>query len=341
MQLSVKRLESILEGCKGRRVAVVGDLMLDVYLFGSASRLSPEAPVPVVNIKKKSFKLGGAANVMRNVVSLGGKVSAFGAIGDDQNGETLKKLLAEDGIDASCVIKDPSRRTTEKQRLLAGNQQLVRMDFEDCHPVPQEVIGSIYDGLEKLIASRSVDAIIFEDYAKGLLDKKLTQAIVDKAAAAGVATGLDPHLGNPMQIKKLSLLKPNRSESFGLAGVYCHDPISPVEKDVNLMEVARRILENWEPERLLITLGSQGMGLFGRDELISIPTNAKEVFDVSGAGDTVIASYMLSLAAGASPAEAAELSNHAAGIVVAKVGTATASPEEILESLKDLLAKRK
>ncbi len=340
MPLTLKRLETLLESCKGRRIAVVGDLMLDVYLFGSASRLSPEAPVPVVNIKRKAFKLGGAANVMRNVVSLGGKVHAFGAIGDDPNGETVKKLLLEDGIDASCVLKDSSRRTTEKQRLLAGTQQLVRMDFEDCHPVPKRIIEAMFEGLGKLIDSRSVDAIIFEDYAKGLLDRELTQKIVDKAAASGVVTALDPHLGNPMGIKNLTLLKPNRSESFGMAGIYCHDPISPVEKDVNLLAVAEKILSTWEPERLLVTLGSQGMGLFGKNkEMISIPTNAREVFDVSGAGDTVIASYTLALAAGATPAEAAEISNHAAGVVVAKVGTATASPAEIAESLKALLNK--
>ena len=335
MPISLQRLEALLEKCKGRHVAVVGDLMLDAYLCGSASRLSPEAPVPVVNVKKSFCKLGGAANVMRNVVALGGKVAAFGVVGCDAPGKTLRGLLDQDGVDSSNVIDDPSRRTTEKQRLLAGNQQLVRMDFEDTAPVSKEILSKIFGELMTMVRQRSVEAIVFEDYGKGLLEQDAVQAVVDEARRQGIATTLDPHSGCPMIVKGLTLLKPNRSESFGLANCFAKDPISPVEKDVNLLEVAKRVMNSWTPEQLLVTLGPQGLALFEKGKrLISIPTKAKEVFDVSGAGDTVIAVYTLALAGGASPDEAAELSNYAAGIVVGKIGTATASPEEIVESFK-------
>lgn len=335
MPISLKRLEGLLESCKGRRVAVVGDLMLDVYLQGSANRLSPEAPVPVVNVKRSFCKLGGAANVMRNVVALGGKAAAFGVLGRDAAGKTLRELLAQDGADASYVIDDPSRRTTEKQRLLAGNQQLVRMDFEDTAPVSKDILDRLFGALLKRVEERSIDAIVFEDYAKGLLEQDSVQAVVDAARRQGVATTLDPHSGCPMVVKGLTLLKPNRSESFGLANSFAKDPVSPVENDSALLDVARKIMDVWTPEQLLITLGPQGIALFEKGKsLLSIPTKAKEVYDVSGAGDTVIAAYTTACAAGASPAEAAELANYAAGIVVGKIGTATASPEEIVESFK-------
>ncbi len=335
MPISLQRIERLLESCKGRRVAVVGDLMLDVYLLGSASRLSPEAPVPVVNVKKSFCKLGGAANVMRNVVALGGKVAAFGVVGVDAPGKTLRGLLDQDGVDSSFVLDDSSRRTTEKQRLLAGNQQLVRMDFEDTAPVSKEMLSKISGSLLKLVKERAIEAIVFEDYGKGLLDQDSVQAVVDEARRQGIATTLDPHSGCPMVVKGLTLLKPNRSESFGLAASFVKDPVSPVEKDTGLLEVAEKVMRSWAPEQLLITLGPQGLALFEKGKsLLSIPTKAKEVFDVSGAGDTVIAAYTTALAAGASPSEAAELANYAAGIVVGKIGTATATPEEIVESFK-------
>jgi D-glycero-beta-D-manno-heptose-7-phosphate kinase len=336
MSLSLQKLQSFLANCRGRRIAVLGDLMLDVYFIGSANRLSPEAPVPVVNVKKSFCKLGGAANVMRNVVALGGSVTAFGVIGDDAPGNTLRSLLDQDGVDSSNVFVDKSRRTTEKQRLLAGNQQLVRMDFEDTKPVSGEMLAKISESLTKLIRTKAVDAVIFEDYAKGLLGQEMVQSLVDEAKKSGVFTTLDPHSGCPMLIKGLTLLKPNRSESFGLVNAFCKDPVSPVKEDEALLDVSAKIMKSWEPDQLMITLGPQGIALFERNRpIVSIPTKAKEVFDVSGAGDTVIAVYTLSLAAGASPVEAAEIANHAAGIVVRKIGTATASPEEIVESFKE------
>lgn len=335
MSLSLKRLKGLLASCKGRNIAVVGDLMLDVYLFGGASRLSQEAPVPVVRVKSRSARLGGAANVMRNVAALGGKVCAFGLVGDDEAGSALRELLRKDGVDAKNVLTDETRRTTEKQRILAGSQQLARMDFEDTHPAPPKILDRMSASLSSLIKRRAIDAIIFEDYAKGSLERELIQSVADDARRAGIITSLDPHPGHQMEARRLSLMTPNRSEAFGLAGMYCHDAVSPVEKDSRLMAAAAKLMEQWEPDSLLVTLGSQGMALFeGSKPVLSIPTKAREVFDVSGAGDTVIAAYTLALAAGAKHPEAAQVANHAAGVVVGKVGTATCSPEELLQSFK-------
>lgn len=339
MSISMKRLSEILKSCKNSRIAVIGDLMLDVYLCGSASRLSQEAPVPILRVKDKSVRLGGAANVMRNLASLGAKkIYAFGVAGDDYNADTLRKLLSEGGIDNSFVVTDKTRRTTEKQRALAGAQQLVRMDFEDTHEVSPAIIARMTSDAKKLIKSGKIDAIIFEDYAKGLLTQDFMQEIADDARKHGIFTSLDPHPGHAVKVKKLSLMTPNRSEAFGLAGIYCHDAVNPVEKDEYLRKVAQKVMKDWDPESLLITLGAQGMALFERKspkKMLAIPTKAREVFDVSGAGDTVIGTYTLCMAAGAASEEAAQISNHAAGVVVGKIGTATVSEEELIASFEN------
>ncbi len=335
MALSFEKLESILESCKGRKIAVAGDLILDVYLWGSASRISQEAPVPVVRVKKRTHSLGGAANVMRNVVTLGGSVYAAGVTGSDDNGKTVRELLGFYGIDASSVYDDEGRKTTEKQRVIAGSQQLVRIDHEDVFPISDELRKRFVADLKRLIKDKLVDAIIFEDYAKGMLNAEMLQEVTDEACRAGVITALDPHPGHPLEVKNLTLMTPNRSEAFGLAGIYCYDPVSPVSEDKNLREVADILMQKWTPDCLLITLGAQGMALFRKDkEPVVIPTKAREVFDVSGAGDTVISAFTLALAGGADPIEAAEISNHAAGVVVGKIGTVSVTVEELKDSFR-------
>lgn len=336
MSVSVEKLKNILRESAAKRIAVLGDLMLDVYLWGTASRLSQEAPVPVLHVKRRDIRLGGAANVMRNLSALSDcSITAFGVAGRDEGGTYLKDLLGKSGIDPAYVVIDPERRTTEKQRVIAGSQQVVRMDFEDTWPVSGSVREQISDALKNKIRNRELDAVIFEDYAKGLLEKDMLQEIVDLASEYGVYTSLDPHPGHAMEVHSLSLMTPNRAEAFGLAGVYPFDPALKVEDDLHLKQVAQRIAETWRPESLLITLGHQGMALFERnspDTPLVIPTIAREVFDVSGAGDTVIASFTLCMVSGASTAEAADISNHAAGIVVGKAGTATPTVQELLES---------
>lgn len=338
LTITPDRLNSILEHTKNKRIAVFGDLMLDVYLWGSATRLSQEAPVPVLQIKEKNTRLGGAANVMRNLSALSEcAISAFGVVGNDDQGKMLCRLLAEGGVDPQNVLADSSRRTTEKQRVIAGNQQVVRMDFEDTEQVSEALRKSLADELKRQIVASQVHAVIFEDYAKGLLEKQMLQEITDLARAHGVYTSLDPHPGHAMEVHSLSLMTPNRAEAFGLAGIYHYSADPVVERDVHLRTVASRIMESWNPDSLLVTLGHQGMALFDRlrpDIPLVIPTVAKEVFDVSGAGDTVISVYTLCMVGGATPEEAAIIANHAAGIVVGKVGTAIPLKEELYAAFR-------
>lgn len=321
---------------KDRRIAVLGDLMLDVYVWGSASRISPEAPVPVVQIKRKTCCLGGAANVMRNAVTLGGKVAAFGIIGEDGNGEAVRNLLAEYEIADDYIYSDKQRKTTEKQRVIAGSQQLLRIDYEDVSHVNDEIRRQIIADMLQLVNDRAIDAIIFEDYGKGLLEERMLQTICDAAKQQGIITALDPKPGHLMKVNGLSVIKPNRKEAFAMAGCFDNADGIPVEEDQGLKDVAAKLLKDWEPEYLLISLAAQGMALFAHDgSLKVIPTVAREVYDVSGAGDTVIAAFTLALASGASAAEAAEIANHAAGIVVGKVGTVTVSAEELINSFNN------
>ena len=331
--MKTERVKQIIAQFGDKKIAVVGDVMVDSYVWGDANRISPEAPVPVVHVKNKTQCLGGAANVMRNVITLGGNVDAHGVYGDDTTGKDLKELMDGYGIEHSEMVLDLTRRTIEKQRVMAGGQQLVRIDYEDLGEVSTEVRVKVVNQLIKQIEDKSVDAIIFEDYAKGLLDASMIEKVLKKAKDFGVKVALDPHPGHPLHVNGLTLMTPNRNEAFGLAGMYCSEPISPVEDDKALMDVATRLRETWNPDYLLITLGAQGMALFEKDGgFISIPTQAQEVYDVSGAGDTVISAFTMALLSGASGEEAAIFANHAAGVVVGKVGTVSVEIDEVVES---------
>lgn len=334
--MNISRLKALVALFENKRVAVAGDLMLDVYIWGKASRISPEAPVPIVGVSKKTSCLGGAANVMRNVVTLGGQVKACGVIGHDPDGAEVAGMLAGHGIDAASVYTDSARRTTQKQRVIAGAQQLLRIDYEDTAPVSEKFREKIVADLLRLIEDSAVDAVIFEDYGKGLLSKEMLAETVRAAAQKGIITALDPKPGHLLNVKGLTVIKPNRSEAFAMAGKFAKDAVGPVEQDAALMEVAAILLEEWGPDYLLISLAAQGMALFRKNSpMVVIPTRAREVFDVSGAGDTVISAFTLALAAGASGREAAEIANHAAGIVVGKVGTVTVSAQELIRSFED------
>ena len=336
MNITAERLNAIIEKIKDIRIAVLGDLMLDRYVSGTASRLSQEAPVPVLHVRKSEVRLGGAANVMRNLTSLGVKhVLAFGIVGQDRDGEELCALLQKGGVNTEGVFAVSDRRTTVKQRVIAGSQQVVRMDFEDTEPVSEEVRNVLVEQICSRMKAGQIDALILEDYAKGLLERDMLQVIADTAREYGVYTSLDPHPGHDMKVRGLSLMTPNRAEVFDLAEHYWTEPEDVVEEDLVLRKVAMKVMENWIPDSLLVTLSHQGMALFKReqpDSIFVIPTLAKEVFDVCGAGDTVIATYTLCMAAGATGEEAAEISNHAAGIVVGKAGTAVTDIPELLAS---------
>jgi len=336
--ISSARFAALVEAARPLRIAVIGDLMLDTYITGSAHRLSQEAPVPVIRVRGKNIRLGGAANVMRNLKALSPEtqVFAFGIVGLDEPGEKLRALLAGSRINTNGIVGVPGRVTIEKQRVLAGNQQIVRMDFEETAPIDADIRDRLIETVTAKIRTHEVDALVIEDYAKGLIGQEMLEAIVKTARAEGVFTSLDPHPGNPVQARGISLMTPNRSEAFALAGIYCSDPVDDPSRDTALQEVAAKIRREWAPDILLITLGHQGMALYSEKEPrgFVIPTIAREVFDVSGAGDTVISAFTLYHAAGATDREAAVISNQAAGIVVGKAGTATTDPAELAASFR-------
>ncbi len=318
------------------RVAVFGDLMLDRYIWGSASRISQEAPVPVVRVDSETEVPGGAANVVRNILGLGAKTVVFGAVGADAAGAKLRALLGASGADTSGVIEVGDRPTTTKTRLIAGNQQVARIDNEKTDDIRASALKPLLKKLLAALRGGQIQALILEDYAKGLLSGPMLQEIVDAAKAAGVLTAMDPHPSHPFKVKGLDLFTPNRREAFGLAGQYYQSGRLPIAEDTPLLAVGEALRRDWAVANCLITLGAQGMALFRKQcAPVHIPTRARAVFDVSGAGDTVIASFTLAMLAGAPPATAAEISNHAAGIVVAKVGTVPVTAAELLASLQE------
>lgn len=320
------------------RIAVIGDLMLDVYLWGQVNRISPEAPVPIVNIKKREARLGGAANVIRNLGTLeAGRVYAFGAVGDDESGREIKKLLTGSGFQNAGVLCDSSRPTTEKRRVMAGGQQMLREDLEETAPLNDSLRQQMVSQLIDLVRRKEVDAVIFEDYAKGVLSSWMLEEILIETRKAGIPTALDPKPGNLVPVKHLTAIKPNRLEAFALAGISDPGPEGPPEDDPALRKAAEIIEEQWAPDFLLLSLAAQGLGIF-RDRKWHklIPTRAREVFDVSGAGDTVTATFVLACTSGADAALAAEIANCAAGVVVGKVGTAPIMKEELVSAWKGM-----
>ena len=322
----------VLRRFKKGRIAVIGDMMLDVYLWGSVTRISPEAPVPVIGIRKQSCCLGGAANVMRNIALLGAKVHPFGVTGNDDTAAEMFRAFDELGIETAGILRDPKRRTTEKRRIIAGGQQLLREDFENTEPVSEKLRRRLVDQIVSLIRKRAVDAVIFEDYAKGVLASWMLEEIVDAAAKNGVFTALDPKPGNLSPVRGIGVIKPNRGEAFAMAKISDTDsPADDPRRDRNLAAVAATLMREWDPEQLMISLAAQGIALYRRGEKRArvIPTKAREVFDVSGAGDTVTGTYTLALSSGASPEQAAEIANLAAGVVVGKVGTAPITFNEL------------
>lgn len=316
-------------------VAVLGDLMLDRYIWGNATRISQEAPVPVVLVNRINAVPGGAANVARNLLSLGGHALPCGLIGQDDDGRELCRLLEGAGADITTVLTDPSRPTTVKTRVLAGNQQVVRIDREQSGAVADDYRQHLLTALRQHLHTGHIQALILEDYAKGLFDQLFMQQVCDLAHEFAVPISLDPHPSHLFAVRGLKFLTPNRQEAFGLAGIPYQSGIGDPRHDAPLLDVGRIILQNWQPEFLLITLGAEGMALFrpGQEFPWHIPTVSRQVFDVSGAGDTVMATMTLSLLAGADPEESARIANAAAGVVVGLVGTAPIEREALRQAL--------
>jgi D-beta-D-heptose 7-phosphate kinase/D-beta-D-heptose 1-phosphate adenosyltransferase len=342
MRFSASRLDSLLAAFSRSKILVIGDLMLDEYLWGKVTRISPEAPVPILDIQQTAAYPGGAANVARNLVSLGAKTSLAGVIGDDEPGRQLLRLLGEREIVTRPIFKSSLRPTTHKARICAitrqlhdhleieDQQQIVRVDRESRAPLDAESKRWLFQRLRTEIATH--DAIILEDYAKGLIDQELVTLVIGEAKKGGKIVAIDPNPKNPLEWSGATALKPNRHEAIAAAGLPESDASVPVAEDKVLRTAATLLHKRHEIEHLLITLGQVGMLLFEKDgQFYHSPTRAQEVFDVSGAGDTAIAAFTLALAAGATGIEAAEIANHAAGVVVAKLGTATLTVPELRE----------
>ena len=329
--LSASRARQILAAAQKTRVLVVGDVMLDQFIWGGVSRISPEAPVPVVDFARESFMPGGAANVARNLVSLATSAELFGTIGNDAAAHQLLKLLGEQHIGCTGLVKTSTRHTSIKTRIVAHQQQVVRIDRETRGSLDAKTTAKLLAEFKTKLGK--ADAVIVGDYGKGVVTQSLLNEIKSLCRARGIWLSLDPKPVHHLNLGNLSLITPNRKEAFELADLPDETKNANPFADKNLMLVAERLLKELNPALALITLGELGMLLCQRGKKpFHIPTVAQEVFDVSGAGDTVIATFTLAIAAGASPVEAAILSNHAAGIVVGKVGTATTTPEELLNS---------
>lgn len=328
----VEDAQSLLEAFSRQRILVIGDIMLDRFIWGSVSRISPEAPVPVVEVQRESFYPGGAANVARNLTPFQPQVDLIGLIGDDDNGRLLRQVLTDNHIGVEHLIEVPGFTTISKTRVVARQQQVVRIDRERKTRPNDEQIERLTTELRSIAGE--LDGLIIEDYGKGLVTQELVDEVCAIAREADVTVTVDPNPKNPIHWAGVSTVKPNRIEAFQEAGIEDeHSNLPPLE-DPALREVGARLLEKWDSEHLLITLGEQGMLLVSRDaDSFHIPTMAQEVFDVSGAGDTAIAVFTLALCAGADPRDAARLSNQASGIVVGKLGTAPIEKSELEKAL--------
>jgi len=318
-----QKSDEIISRFKGQTILVVGDVMLDEYIWGEVERISPEAPVPVVRVKNETWVLGGAANVAHNISSLGGRAILAGVIGDDPPGRKLSALLEENGIDARGLVVDQVRPTVTKSRILAGHQQVVRIDREVVNDITAGSRKDILKAIHQMIDE--IDGIILEDYAKGVITQELIRDLIELAEKRNIFIVVDPNSYRQFSYHGASLVTPNHKEAIEAAGL---------GREVELEELGRSLLAKWGSKAILITLGEDGMCLFEEgNESFHIPTIAREVFDVSGAGDTVIGTVSLSLAAGSKVPEAARLANYAAGVVVGKLGTATVTPDELRSAL--------
>ena len=324
----VERLFQVVEGMAKVRLLVVGDVLLDEYVSGDVERVSPEAPVPVVHVRDENFALGGAANVARNAVALGGQVDLCAVVGDDEAGDRLAGLVEALGVDTSNLVVSKGRPTTRKTRVVARSQQVARLDRELLEPPSDEVARRLAGNAQRSIAG--VDGAIVEDYGKGLLSVGFATDLMQRFRSAGLPVFVDPkEMIAPYA--GASLLKPNLREAEALSGV-------EIRSAETLAFAAARLRDRVAGGDLVVTLGSDGMVLFADGAAgIHVPTVAREVFDVQGAGDTTAAVLALALRAGATLFEAAVIANAAAGVVVGKVGTATASSREVCASLPGAL----
>src|SRR5512133_915467 len=320
-----KTIESLFNHIGSIRCLVIGDLMLDEYLWGKTERISPEAPVQVVDVVREELRLGGAGNVVNNLVALGAQVAVCSVIGEDENGRALLADFNHRAVAVDAVFGDPGRRTSRKTRVVASNQQIVRIDRESRDPLSYDMETQVCNWITQHAGTFGV--ILLSDYLKGVLTPRVIETTITTAALTGIPVLVDPKGTDFGRYCGATLLTPNRKEAEAASGIAIHDSNT-------LEQAAGLIMEKAGLAHLLITRSEAGMSLFSRtEEPVHIPTVAREVFDVSGAGDTVLASLAVGVAAGLGMAEAARLANIAAGIAVGKLGTSTVSPDEIINAV--------
>lgn len=312
IKLTAKRLNQLKNRFKGLKIAVIGDMMLDCYFRGDVKRISPEAPVPVIEVENEFFRFGGAANVALNILKLGGIPYSVGVVGSDNDGKIFNSLMKESKIVSDGIVIDNSRPTTSKIRIIAGNQHVVRIDKESKKNISDKIEKKIFDYL--LAHIKNLDGIILQDYNKGVLKPSLIKKIIQLAADKNILITVDPKFNNFFEYKNVSVFKPNRKEAEDVLGI-------KITSDEDVSKTGQILLQKLNAKNIMLTLGSEGIAVFeqGKPEK-RMPTKARRVADVSGAGDTVIATLTMALAAGGNIVEASYLANYAAGIVCQEVG---------------------
>ncbi len=318
-----ERFEALVKGFGGKKILVVGDLMLDEYLWGAVSRISPEAPVPIVEVGSESLRPGGAANVASNIASLGGEATLIGVLGRDISGRRLLELIRDSGLDTSSILEVENRQTTVKSRVIAHSQQVVRVDREDTASLDRDTRRRLLEEYNDKIGT--VDAVVLEDYDKGVFGAGLSPELVRIARKHGRFSSADPKREHFFSYRGVDLFKPNQREAEAALGLRIR---SVTDLEQCLGELRRRL----DGSAVLMTRGAEGMVLLDDEGFWSVPALLKEIYDPSGAGDTVVSAVTLAVTAGASLREAALIANRAASIEVSKFGTAVVSGRELLES---------
>jgi D-beta-D-heptose 7-phosphate kinase/D-beta-D-heptose 1-phosphate adenosyltransferase len=313
------RLSRIVDAFRDKRIIVLGDIMLDAFTWGRVSRISPEAPVPIVEVTRETHRPGGSANVTANIRALGGIPLTIAVLGRDASGERLRSLFEEEALESRFLV-EADRSTTLKTRIIAHSQQVVRADREDRSPLDEAVNRALRDRFMEALPGS--DAIVISDYDKGVVTPQVLAAVLPAAESAGIPVFLDPKVPHADYYRPVTVITPNHREAEAIAGF-------PLNDQESLERAGRALLDRFGCPWVLITRGSEGMSLFSPGEAHHMPAEAREVFDVSGAGDTVIATLALARAAGADFPDAARLANHAAGIVVGKIGTAVVGHDEL------------
>ncbi len=325
--LTENRTRELLASAAQKRIAVVGDIMLDRYFWGSVQRISPEAPVPVVDIERESAHLGGASNVAANLQSLGAEPFMLGLIGEDSSGNTVLDLLRASGMTTGGIVTDTTRPTTVKTRVLGNNQHITRLDREIKTPIDNAVAERLLAALHK--EGDALAGIILEDYNKGVITPFLLQSVIAFAKECSLPIFVDPKLANFFEYRAVTLFKPNKKETQDALGF-------SLANDNDVRKAGKTLLERLQCENVLITLGAQGMMLFEKNGTVSsVSTKARHVADVSGAGDTTIATLATMVAAGAGIVEASALANCAAGAVCEEPGIVAITPERLLEAVRE------